>query len=826
MLKNLIILLCIGIAAFAQAAKPFNTVFARDGKALHQIVIADGQNRFEEIAAKDLQEFLGKMSGAAFEIVKEADAKGPAIYVGRTKFAAANGVNFSGFGKEEWMLKSVRHDPIKGASLIVCGGRPIGTFYAAWELLRKLGCWPLTMEQTLIPEHKFLGLQANLDERGTPSFAGRCIYDGFAIHGPIMGIPDKEKLEYQMWLLRTGINGRQHRLIPPLYEGDMIKITTDPTWHTMCLYVNPYKYFDKHPEYFSMDEKGVRCRPQSLTGRGGLCLSNKEVMEIALESLRGFIKRDREKFPKDEWPVVYDMTALDQAPRGLCNCPECNAIKASEYGTGLGLLLHFINYIAEQIDKEYPGVIIRTFDYGARDDLSKTKARPAKNVMIQFCDYFVECDCFHPLDHKFNEAPFKRISDWGKTGARMAVWDYWNMGGYFNPPRIETITDTIKRDFEIYKSNNVEVMFIEASRHSYKPQNFIEMNYFIASRLMMRMDEDTERLIDIFLNAYYGKAAPAMKELLTQLRRDIAAYPKLQKGMRSELWSYMTNDYLVDTYKKLSAAAELEPEGSLLRRHVTDEMLPLLWLVVEKSFRYGKAFEDAGISMDTIRRNCMDYSQAYLKRFNGQKLDTDSPYTKTRFNMQAEYDQYTGKPMPPPEKFSKIPDELIRVFGKPHFDQKADYHCVTVNDSDSPTGYALCCSIPDPTQHGYEAVRRDPKGKWAFGATEFGAGIPGKESTIRIKDIPADEKYHWYRIPKKLTIGETSYFYGMYWFLQVNISSAYRVDDGNSNENDWICWFSAKFTGPAYVPGSKQKNAISVDSIVLVKEEAEKLIEK
>ena len=337
MIKRLICLVCVGIAAFA-----FD--FAKDGKALCAIAVADGQNRFEEMAAKDLREFLGKMSGAKFEIVKESDAKGAAIYVGRTAFAAANGVDFSGFAKEEWMLKSVDDN------LVVCGGRPIGTFYGVWALLTKLGCWPLTMEQTLVPERRTLSAQS-VDERRKPSFAGRAIYDGFAVSAPIMGIPDKEREEYRMWLLRSGINGRQHRLIPPLYEGEMIKITTDPTWHTMCLYVNPDKYFDTHPEYFSMDEKGKRCRPETLTARGGLCLSNKDVMEIALESLRGFIKRDRAKFPKEEWPVVYDMTALDIAPKGLCNCPECNAIKESEYGGGLGLLLHFINYIAETIER-------------------------------------------------------------------------------------------------------------------------------------------------------------------------------------------------------------------------------------------------------------------------------------------------------------------------------------------------------------------------------------------------------------------------------------------------------------------------------------------
>ncbi|MBO4345085.1 MAG: DUF4838 domain-containing protein [Victivallales bacterium] len=812
MIKRVVSLICVGVAAFA-----FD--FAKDGKALCSIAVADAPNKFEEMAAKDLQEHLGKMTGASFAVVNESEAKGNAIYLGRTKFAGANGVDFNGFAKEEWMLKTV------GDSVVVSGGRPIGTFYGVWALLTKLGCWPLTMEQTIIPSKPTLSLQ-DFDERRAPSFAGRAIYDGLAVSLPIMGIPEKEREEYRMWLLRSGINGRQHRLIPPLYEGDMIKITTDPTWHTMCLYVNPDKYFDKHPEYFSMDEKGNRCRPQTLTARGGLCLSNKEVMEIALESLRGFIKRDRAKFPEDEWPVVYDMTALDLAPKGLCNCPECNSIKNSEYGGGLGLLLHFINYIAEKIDKEYPGVIIRTYDYGgAREALANTKARPAKNVLIQFCDYFVQCDCFHPLDHPFNTLPYKRITDWKAAGTRLAVWDYWNMSMYFNPPRVETITDTIKKDLEIYRNNNVEVMFIEAERHNYKPQNFIDMNYFLASRLMMRIDDDAEQLIDIFINGYYGKAAPTMKALLKQLRRDIAAYPKLQPGMRSELWSYMTNDYLVDTYKKLRAAAELEPKGSITRRHVTDEMLPILWLVTEKSFRYGKAFEAAGVPIDEIRRNCLEYSKLHLARFNGQKLDAESPYAKTRFDMQSEYDQYTGKPMPPPEKFAKIPDEKIRVFGKPHYIQQPNYHSTIVKDADSPTGEAICCAIPDATKHGYDAILRDPNGKWAFWGTQFAAGIPGKESGIRVKDIPTDEKFHWYRIPKKLTIGESSYFWGCYWYLQILLSSAYRVDDGESNENDWICWFSAKFTGPAYVPGSTQRNSISVDTVVLVKEDAEKLIQ-
>ena len=43
------------------------------------------------------------------------------------------------------------------------------------------------------------------------------------------------------------------------------------------------------------------------------------------------------------------------------------------------------------------------------------------------------------------------------------------------------------------------------------------------------------------------------------------------------------------------------------------------------------------------------------------------------------------------------------------------------------------------------------------------------------------------------------------------------LSDGIADNNVWECWMSAKFTGPAYVAGSKKENAVSVDMIVLTR---------
>ena len=63
-----------------------------------------------------------------------------------------------------------------------------------------------------------------------------------------------------------------------------------------------------------------------------------------------------------------------------------------------------------------------------------------------------------------------------------------------------------------------------------------------------------------------------------------------------------------------------------------------------------------------------------------------------------------------------------------------------------------------------------------------------------------------------------SFFWGQGWAIQANTSHLYTLTDGNPLDNTWDeIWFSAKFTGPAYVKGSTKENAIWVDMAVLVR---------
>ena len=144
MKKRVLLFLLMPLMLFA-AGKPF--AIAKNGKAQCVIALAESANKFDKMAAQDLQKYLGAITGAKFEIVSEKQVKGKAIYVGETLPAK----KFKPFKDEEWCISSA-----DGKQLILTGGKRIGGFYAVWDFLNELGCYALTFDQDAIPSDRNL----------------------------------------------------------------------------------------------------------------------------------------------------------------------------------------------------------------------------------------------------------------------------------------------------------------------------------------------------------------------------------------------------------------------------------------------------------------------------------------------------------------------------------------------------------------------------------------------------------------------------------------------------------------------------------------------
>jgi len=103
---------------------------ATDGEPQMTIVLAEGAIAAERTAAEELAAYLAKVTGGKFPIIGESKAPaGPCLYVGPTAFARKLGLDPVAWGPERWAMRSV------GANLVLVGGRPRGTLYAAYRFL-------------------------------------------------------------------------------------------------------------------------------------------------------------------------------------------------------------------------------------------------------------------------------------------------------------------------------------------------------------------------------------------------------------------------------------------------------------------------------------------------------------------------------------------------------------------------------------------------------------------------------------------------------------------------------------------------------------------
>ena len=771
------------------------------------LVTGKAPSRLEKCAEEELQLFWQKIYGKKLTVIPESKSSGKAvIYLGNTAFAQKNKVDITKFGEEEWLLKTV------GNSLLISGGRPAGTLYGVYQMLEKLGVEFLSFDETFIP--KAAKDFPSFNEKRSPAFVGRVIYDSMAAsmqrtkhRYAVWATPEVIK-SYQLWLLRRRINGANSKSIFPLYVGRIYNICHWPEWHTMSHYVPP-ELFDTHPEYFAMDSNGKRVRPRSFTMRGDVCMSNTKVREVALESLRKMIKNDRAKRGPDEWSTVYDVTRLDDTP-AFCQCQNCR--KISEYdGSDTGLYVDFANYLAKNIRKEYPDIIIRIQGHATHGRKLPNKIIPEKNILFRLCDTFSTRDPFRPIEKVQNPEAIEYFRDWTKFGTPHVkmCWDYWNLGGsYFKPARIESIYDTLQPDFKYFLRHKVNALFIEAGMDAYKPQNFMMLNYYAAGKLFVDPDLDPEKLAQFFIRNYYGeKAYPTLYKYFKLIREGVARDPQKPTTSLVSEWQFVTPEFVLALYKDFKAASAKTADPRHKQR-INSELLAPIWAVLSRWPNFEKSFTAAGISRKQLVQECKTLAKAHIRRYACEKPEKGDKV------FAEEFKQVEDTPVVP-EQFKNIPGFDIRIANFANFHVTKSLNSSIVRDPDSIQKFAVKSAHTNPAHHG---VNKLIPGKHRFRTTAFHMSSNKNKISLVLKKVPQDEKYHWYRIPGKIVLDTKSNFWGHGWGINARTNHWYTLTYGDLKDNTWEqIWFSAKFTGPAYVKGSTKENAIYVDTVVAVR---------
>ncbi len=462
------LLLCL---AGSSSAAPFTVV--KNGKSDWKIVVAPGGSPSMEHGALELQRFILKISGAKLAILHpEAGWSEPTkhIIVLADDAILAQREKRKAMGPEEFRIKS------RPAGILISGGAQRGVMYGCYALLEDvLGVRWYTPRITKVPKIRVLTL-GDLNIHQKPGFEYREPFFTEAW--------DKD------WSARNRVNGNTH------YLDDSVggKVTYGKFVHTFNDLVPPDKYFDEHPEYFSLVD-GKRMK-----GYYQLCLTNPDVLRISIETVKQWIKEN----PK---ATIFSVSQNDVYHN--CQCPACKAVEEEE-GAASGVVLRFVNAVADAIVKDHPNVRIDTLAYQWTEK-PPTKVRPRKNVRIRLAPIYA---CFsHPLDGcDENKTALANLKAWAKISDQLYVWHYTtNFANYMQPlPNL----DEIAGDVPLFAKNHVVGLFDEGAYQPGGGGEMAELKSYLLAKLMWDPSRPAKPIIAEFLRGVYGKAAPQMQQWL------------------------------------------------------------------------------------------------------------------------------------------------------------------------------------------------------------------------------------------------------------------------------------------------------------------------
>ena len=471
----LAILLAVSNTLLAATTTEKTLTLTKDGKSAYVIVLPTEPVPSQQTAAKELQTHLKQVTGAELPIISEADLEGkeatqkgtPQIVIGpsaRMK-ALLPEVDTSKLEKDTIVIKTV------GQDLVLAGQLPRGPLYAVYTFLEDMvGVRWWSENESFIPNRPTLTIDSPDLTYTPPFFCRETLY-----HGPCHDSALSARLK-----LNGGINHPSNE-----YGGHY-------RWagfvHTFYPFLPPEKYFKDHPEWYSQNAQGERFHMH-----GQLCLTNDE---MRAEFTKNVLQRLRQN------PDAKLVSISQNDWHGNCQCEKCKAIDEKE-GSPSGLLLQFVNHVAEAVEKEFPDVTVTTLAYQYTRKPPKF-TRPRKNVAVRLCS--IECDFSHPLATHENNKKFRGdIQGWKEVAPRLFVWDYvTNFHNVIMPhPNLNVLAPNIR----FFRDNNVVALFEQGDGYC-RSGDFVRLRAWLIGHLLWNPDLDETALIREFVEGYYGPAAP------------------------------------------------------------------------------------------------------------------------------------------------------------------------------------------------------------------------------------------------------------------------------------------------------------------------------
>ena len=275
------------------------------------------------------------------------------------------------------------------------------------------------------------------------------------------------------------------------------------------------KCFAEHPEYFA-EVKGRRD-----PGNGRYCLSNPELQRLVAEDI---IRRLDRTGGRGSY-----LFGLQDGEDGLCECAACRALddaaaKAGKPNRNISTRFHTVaRNIAAKVYERYPDAVLRNWAYSVyRQPPTGVKLDPRTGV--EMC---IHGRCYgHAIDDPHcerNPGMLRWAKDWLSSAAWGTTYEYANCSGNYYCP-VETV---FPQDLKAYHRLGIRgwheemgytdsVFLPELPKGTFdrrKEKSLTNWQWlYVAAKVSWDVSLDPEAVLADAESKYYGAAYPAMKE--------------------------------------------------------------------------------------------------------------------------------------------------------------------------------------------------------------------------------------------------------------------------------------------------------------------------
>lgn len=525
-----------------------------------------------------------------------------------------------------------------------------------------------------------------------------------------------------------------------------------------CHSFDRYVKHVKDPALFGPRKGGGRCST--------LCMTNPKVREIIRDAFLNYVKNDRKaaaKRPAYTVPKIYEFGQTDGPSWPECWCKNCKALCEKE-GSYAGPNIDFVNYMARAAREKYPDILLETFAYSyTRVPPKNIKAED--NVMVRYCG----ASLFAPLiDGSPNSREFL---EWSKKVKNKSIWSYWRTYGGVLYPFVKSRKD-IAAELRFCHQNGAVNYFAE--NEDPLSRSFAAQQHYLFLKMAENPYQDINKLNDKFFVQYFGKAAPVMLKYLDYLEKN-------QKKDKS----HVNREFFEKVNAWLDEAEKLTADDKRSNFHVRSERV-----AVDRTtflFFASLAAEGYKFNAEKVAARLKNNAVEVLKKW--RPLQKNGVALKRIREIELEEKLFSRYPVKIPERFKGFPVHDIHwtsIDGTP------------VDDPDAVCGVA---KMNPAYKH---------RSTYNFGFYNFSISR-GDGITLSREEIPQDEKYHLYKLGRGLIMGSMRLIHDSTWRYRTRIPMIGIIPEERE------IWISAKFQGPNYVKGSKKKNAVLFDRILLVK---------